>query len=252
MYDNIKRTIIITGGNKGIGLAITKKYLKENCKVFVGARSKILYDGPNKKNLYFVKINAENYQSHLKLAKIAKKKTKRLDLYINNVGLSEWRPIGLITNEFLNKMLSINLKSVFWGVKAATAIGKNNLSIINISSIAGKRGSSNNSAYCASKFAVNGVTQSLAKELGKKNIRVNAICPVLIKTEGLVKALNHKFSPAKKNINKFFKEFSNQNSATGTLPTAEDVASMCYYLSKKESSSITGQCINIDCGVFPQ
>ena len=75
---------------------------------------------------------------------------------------------------------------------------------------------------------------------------------VLIKTDGLVKALNNKFSPANKNINKFFQEFSNQNSATGSLPTAEDVASMCYYLSKKESSSITGQCINIDCGVFPQ
>ena len=57
MYDDIKRTIIITGGNKGIGLAITKKYLKENCKVFVGARSKISYNGPNKKNLYFFQIN---------------------------------------------------------------------------------------------------------------------------------------------------------------------------------------------------
>ena len=136
--------------------------------------------------------------------------------------------------------------------KTDTNLIDSNLSIINISSIAGKRGSANNSAYCASKFAVNGVTQSLAKELGEKNIRVNAICPVLIKTEGLVKALNHKFSPAKKNINKFFKGFSNQNSATGNLPTAEDVASMCYYLSKKESSSITGQCKNIDCGVFPQ
>ena len=76
MYDNIKKTIIITGGNKCIGIAITKKYLKENCNFFVGARSKILYNGPNKKNLYFVKINAENYKSHLKLAKIAKKKLK--------------------------------------------------------------------------------------------------------------------------------------------------------------------------------
>ena len=252
MHDNIKKTIIITGGNKGIGLAITKKYLKENCKVFVGARSKILYNGPNKKNLYFVKINANNYESHLKLAKIAKKKTKRLDVYVNNVGHSEWKPINLITNQFLNKMISINLKSVFWGAKAATVIGKKNFSIINISSIAGKRGSANNSTYCASKFAVNGVTQSLAKELGEKNIRVNAICPVLIKTDGLIKALNNKFSPAKKNVNKFFKEFSKQNSALGSLPTPEHVASMCYYLSQIESSSITGQCINIDCGVFPQ
>ena len=252
MHDNIRKTIIITGGNKGIGLEITKKYLKENCIVFVGARSKILYNGPNKKNLHFIKINAEDYKSHLKLVKIAKNKTKRLDVYINNVGYSEWKPINMITNQFLDKMINRNLKSVFWGAKAATEIGKNNFSIINISSLAGKRGSANNSAYCATKFAVNGVTQSLAKELGSKNIRVNAICPVLIKTEGLVKALNNKFSPAKKNINNFLNVFIKQNSALNRLPTSKDVANLCYYLSQKETSSITGQCINIDCGVFPQ
>lgn len=252
MYDNLKKTIIITGGNKGIGLAITKKYLKENCIVFVGARSKISYSGPNQKNLNFIKMNADNYESHLKIAKIAKKQTKRLDVYINNVGHSEWKPINLINNQFLNKMINRNLKSVFWGIKAATKIGKRNISIINISSIAGKRGSTNNSVYCATKFAVNGITQSFAKELGSKNIKVNAICPVLIKTDGLIKALGKKFSPAKSNINKFLREFSSQNSALNKLPTSEDVASLCFYLSKKESSSITGQCINLDCGVFPQ
>ena len=73
MYDNIKKTVVITGGNKGIGLAITEKFLKENFVVYVGARSKIIYKGPNKKYLRFVKMNAENYNSHFKLAKIAKK-----------------------------------------------------------------------------------------------------------------------------------------------------------------------------------
>ena len=61
---------------------------------------------------------------------------------------------------------------------------KSNAVIINVSSLAGKRGSGNNSAYVASKFGMNGLTQSLAKELGPKNIRVNAVCPVLIATEG--------------------------------------------------------------------
>lgn len=61
-------------------------------------------------------------------------------------------------------------------------------SIINISSIAGKRGSANNSAYCASKFGMNGLTQALAKEVGARGVRVNALCPVLIPTNGLIEA----------------------------------------------------------------
>ena len=93
---------------------------------------------------------------------------------------------------------------VFWGSKAASKILSKKGSIINISSIAGKRGSKNNSVYVASKFAMNGITQSLAKELGSKNLRVNAICPVLIQTDGLMKALSEESFPGSKNVDLFF------------------------------------------------
>ena len=140
-----------------------------------------------------------------------------------------------------------------WGCKIASQFLKSGGSIINISSIAGKRGSANNSIYCASKFGVNGITQSLSKELGQKNIRVNAICPVYIPTTGLKYALKNKTSPTKgKNINKYLKDFTNQNSSLKNLPSAEDVANFCFYLSSKDSKNITGQCINIDSGVLPQ
>ena len=94
------------------------------------------------------------------------------------------------------------------------------MAIINISSLAGKRGSKNNACYCATKFAVNGITQSLAKELGGKGIRVNAICPVLIKTDGLVAALRDKESPAAGSPDEFFNQFSEQQSAMKRLPEA--------------------------------
>ena len=129
---------------------------------------------------------------------------------------------------------------------------KKNGSIINISSIAGKRGSKNNSAYSASKFGVNGLTQSLSKEFGSRGIRVNAICPVLVKTDGLLKALSETSSPAKNNPNKFITKFRIENAALSHLPTTSEVADLCYYLGSENSSAITGQCINIDCGVFPQ
>ena len=91
----------------------------------------------------------------------------------------------------------------------------------------------------------------MCKELGPYNIRVNAVCPVLIKTPGLMKEINKNYSPAFKDKN-FFLNFINSNSSLNSLPTAEDVANMVYFLTSDESSSITGQSINIDCGVLPQ
>ena len=105
---------------------------------------------------------------------------------------------------FWGDLLDTNLKGYFWGCKIRKKkVMKSKGSIINISSLAGKRGSSNNSAYVASKFGVNGLTQSLAKELGPRNIRVNAVCPVLISTDGLIEALDMDMLQ-EKGSNKFY------------------------------------------------
>lgn len=250
MYDNlkIKKSIIITGGNKGIGLEIAKSFLNQNYTVIVGGRSQIKLKD---KNLFFVKCDLTKYSSHEKLIKVARKNSSNLIAYINNIGISEWRRIERVDNKFLNKMISTNLISFFWGCKVAKKYIKNG-SIINISSIAGKRGSKNNSVYSATKFAVNGMTQSLAKELGPQNLRVNAICPVLIKTPGLIKALKRKDSPGYPNTNLFLKKFKKDNVALKNLPQAKDVGDLCVFLVEKNSNSITGQCINLDSGVFPQ
>ena len=177
----------------------------------------------------------------------------KLSVWINNAGQSDWKPIELIDEKFFDQLMGVNLKSAFWGCKqAAKAMKGTGGAIINISSIAGKRGSVNNSMYCATKFGMNGLTQSLAKELGPQNINVNAICPVLIKTEGLMKALATEHSPANGDPEAFLENFKKSNSANGSLPNANDVANLALYLARKENKAITGQCINVDCGVFPQ
>ena len=124
--------------------------------------------------------------------------------------------------------------------------------IINISSIAGKRGSANNSAYVASKFGMNGLTQSLAKELGARGIRVNALCPVLIDTDGLLEAMREPHAPGNDDPVTFIANFASDNAALKRLPTGAEVGSICIMLASNAASAITGQCINVDCGVFPQ
>ena len=243
---------IVTGGNKGIGLGITKLLLKNNYKVITCGRSGFenleKFDG-----LDHIQGDITNYETHSNLVEKAIDSQGKLDLYVNNAGISKWRPIEEINYDFLDKLFKTNIYSVFWGCKASQeALQETNGSIINISSIAGKRGSKNNSGYVSTKFAMNGITQSLSKELGNKKVRVNAICPVLVRTDGLLKALSEKSAPGYENIDFFLETFKETQTALNRLPSINDIAQMVLFLASKNATAITGQCINVDCGVFPQ
>ena len=247
-----QKSVVITGGNRGIGLDITEAYVNAGYFVVVGARHD---PGLGKRfgdKVKFVSTDVQEEAAHRRLVEAAIEKTGTLDVYINNAGYSEWRPIAEIDNQFLDNLIGTNLKGAFWGCKAAASVMNSGGCIVNISSIAGKRGSSNNSAYCATKFGMNGLTQALAKELGPKGIRVNALCPVLIPTDGLLEALKSPHSPAKGNAEAFIANFTAGNAALGRLPTGAEVASMSLFLASEAASAMTGQCINVDCGVFPQ
>lgn len=249
----MKRTVVITGGNRGIGKSISECFLNAGYEVIIAARTRIDGEEETLKNATFFKMDVRDEKSNNLLAKKAISLTGSLDVWINNAGISSWRPVKKVTENFFNNLVDVNLKGALWGCKAAAnSMAKTGGAIINISSIAGKRGSANNSIYCATKFGLNGLTQALAKELGSDGITVNAICPVLVKTDGLMKALSQEYSPGKGNPELFLAEFANVNSATGQLPKGIDVGKLAVYLASPDNSSITGQCINVDCGVFPQ
>lgn len=249
----MNKTAIITGGGRGIGESISRAFHDAGYYVVIGSRdnsglSKDL--GPRAK---FFKVDVRREVDHTRLISTALTFTGRLDAYINCAGYSGWKPLDEMTPDFLDDMLDTNLKGTMWGCKAAAQAMKPGGVIINISSLAGKRGSANNAAYCASKFGVTGLTQALAKELGPKGIRVNAVCPVYVETPGLLKALGDKNSPAKgKNIRAYLKQFADSQSALGRLPTGQDVAQACLFLASPAASAITGQSVNVDCGVLPQ
>ena len=249
MPDNIKKTAIITGGNRGIGLEIAMRFARENYTVFVGSRTDLEM---SILNIHHIPMDVRRSTSHQMIVNHAMLKTGRLDVYINNAGFSEWRPLSQIDEDFLEDIMSTNLKSAFWGAKAAATALAAKGNIINVSSIAGKRGTANNSAYVATKFGMNGITQALAKELGPKGIRVNGVCPVLIPTPGLMTALESPYAPAGENPIQWMQDFARTHSALQRLPTGREVADMCYFLASDAATAITGQNINVDCGVLPQ
>ena len=245
-------TLVITGGSKGLGWAIAEKYLQNGWNVVSGSRTirpKIAVEFQDR--FKQIEMDVRNRAAHKAIVGEATAWTGRVDCFINNAGFSEWRSIADIDEEFLNSILQTNLMGYFWGAQAAAAILQPGSSLINISSLAARRGTPNNSAYVASKFGVAGLTQSLAKELGPKGIRVNAVCPVLVKTEGLVEALRDQSSPAAGEPEAFLSNFATSQTALGVLPSASQVADMCFFLSSSQASAITGQSINVDCGVLP-
>jgi 3-oxoacyl-[acyl-carrier protein] reductase/meso-butanediol dehydrogenase/(S,S)-butanediol dehydrogenase/diacetyl reductase len=248
----MSKSVVITGGSKGIGLELVKHYASNGFKVISGSRTKYgKFDKKIAPNIKEISIDVRNVESHELLAREAINETGKLDVYINNAGFSEWRSLASIDGEFLESMFSTNVYGYFWGTKAAANVMTSGGSILNISSLAAKRGTPNNSAYVATKFAITGLTQSSSKELGTKGIRVNAVCPVLISTPGLLQALNSSEAPSKGNTEAFLKDFSVNQTALGRLPTVNEVVDLCYFLTSENASAITGQSINIDCGVLP-
>lgn len=247
-----KQTVVITGGNRGIGLSITEAFLNAGYAVFVGARQEAGLAERFGEKVVFVPTDVRLEAAHRHLVKTALDATGRLDAFVNNAGYSEWRPLSEIDEAFLDDIIATNLKGAFWGCKAAIAAMVDGGSIVNISSIASKRGSANNSAYVATKFAMNGLTQSLAKEVGPRGIRVNGVCPVLIPTDGLMEALKSPYGPANGDGAGFIAKFAVDQAALKRLPTGPEVAAMCVFLASDAASAVTAQNINVDCGVFPQ
>ena len=246
------KTVVITGGNRGIGRDITEMFLDSGYDVFVGSRMIGDLKKLSSDRLKFFSTDVRSQSSVNTLVSAAKGQNGKIDVFINNAGYSEWRLIEQIDESFLTDIISTNLMGAFWGCKAALSAMTAGGSIVNISSIAGKRGSPNNSAYVATKFGLNGLTQALAKEVGPRGIRVNGVCPVLIATEGLEHALQSPHSPAAGDPSGFISRFAVDQAALRRLPKGKDVAAMCLFLASESAAAITGQNINVDCGVFPQ
>jgi len=245
-------TLVITGGSKGLGWAIAEKYLQNGWNVVSGSRSTRLNIAEQFQGQFRqIEMDVRDRSSHKTLVGEAIAWKGRIDCFVNNAGFSEWRSIADIDEEFLTSILETNLMGYFWGSQAAASVLQPGSSLINVSSLAARRGTPNNSAYVASKFGVAGLTQSLAKELGPKGIRVNAVCPVLVRTEGLMEALSDESSPAAGKPNVFLSNFATTQTALGSLPSASQVADLCFFLSSSQATAITGQSINVDCGVLP-
>lgn len=188
----MKKTIIVTGASRGIGAAIVKMLAKEDYNIVLNYNkseeiAKKLQEEFTKqgKNVEIFKADVSKREEVKKLIEFTINKFKKIDVLINNAGISQTRLFTDITDEDWNNMLNVNLNSVFYTTQEVLQymIHEKEGCIINISSIWGITGAACETHYSVAKAGVDAMTKSLAKELGPSNIRVNSIAPGIIDTD---------------------------------------------------------------------
>lgn len=238
------KVAIITGGSRGIGFAIAEKFLKEGAKVVITASSdanaqraaerlKTLYPeatvqgiSPDLTSLSSVREAVQGVIDRL----------GGVDILVNNAGVSESTPLVNYTEQTFDKVMDLNVKGVFNATHAVVPhmSQKGAGVILNTSSMVSISGQSSGFAYPASKFAVNGMTISLARELGPKGIRVNAVAPGITETDMMKAVPKEVIEPMIARI------------PLGRLGQPEDIANAFAFLASDEASYITGVVLSVD------
>lgn len=236
------KTAIVTGGTRGIGFAIVKVFLQNGAKVALfGSREetvdKALAALKTENPSWEVIGMAPDYRlfSNENAVDEVAARFGKLDILVNNAGISAREPLAQYDPEAFKKIMDLNVTAVFNGCKAAAEhMREHGGSIINTSSMVSIYGQPSGVGYPTSKFAVNGMTKSLARELGRSGIRVNAVAPGVTRTD-MVAAL-----PAD------MVERISAPIPLGRIGEPEEVANVFLFLASDLSSYVTGTVISVD------
>ncbi len=238
------RVAIITGGSRGIGFATAEAYLREGATVVITASSQANADkavAKLKEKYPQGKVGGISPDlTDLKSVQDAFADVAReygsIDILVNNAGISESTPLENYTQELFEKVMDLNVKGVFNATRVASdyMIAKSSGVILNTSSMVSISGQPSGFAYPASKYAVNGMTQSLARELGPKGIRVNAVAPGIIETDMMRAVPKEVIEPMVQRI------------PLRRMGQPEDIANAFVFLASEEASYITGVVLSVD------
>ena len=241
------KTAIVTGAARGIGEAVALKFGANGCNVaftYISDSSKEKAEALEQK-LIALGVKAKAYQSNAanfaaceSFVNDVLKEFGNVDICVNNAGISKDNLLLRMTPEQWNEVINVNLNSVFYMTKQVIKpmMKARTGSIINMSSIIGEIGNAGQSSYAASKAGVIGFTKSVAKELGSRNIRCNAIAPGFVETD----------------MTTYLKDGEGADKYKAGIPlgrfaSAEDIANVTLFLASDLSIYVTGQTISA-CG----
>ena len=238
------KVVIITGGSRGIGYATAEKFLREGASVVIAASSQTSADKAVAKlrQAYPDSVVEGIWPALTSLDSVRASfqqvidRFGRVDILVNNAGVSESTPITAYTEETFDKVMDLNVKGVFNAIRAIVdhMVQRGEGVILSTSSMVSISGQPSGFAYPASKFAVNGLTVSLARELGPKGIRVNAVAPGIIETDMMKAVPKEVIEPMIQRI------------PLRRMGQPEDIANAFAFLASEEASYITGVVLSVD------
>ena len=240
------KTALITGASRGIGKAVALAFAKQGANI---AFTDLRYDEnaqATEKEIEACGVKAKMYASNAAdfaqtaatVEEIAKE-FGRIDILVNNAGITKDTLLMRMTEEQWDAVINVNLKSVFNFTKAVSAImlKQKSGSIISMSSVVGVSGNAGQANYSASKAGIIGFTKSVAKELGSRNIRANAVAPGFIKT------------PMTDALTEEQKNAMLAQVAMRRYGEVEEIANVVAFLASDQSSYVTGQVIEVSGGI---
>ena len=247
-----KKNYVISAGADGLGFAIANKIINSGGKVHLSDLNKSKIDKINSNKKYRNKIFAKHLDctnpKDIKEYFNSLTNLKKIDGLINNIGIAgPTKYLQNISIDEWDQTIKTNLSSHFYFTKFAIPFLKKSkkASIINLSSTAGLFGYAQRSPYTSSKWAIIGLTKTLAVELGKFKIRVNAICPGSVNGDRMDRVINAKAKLIKSTSNKVRKELESMVSLN-TFVEKEDIASMALFLLSDASENVSGQIMTVD------
>ncbi|MBQ8813134.1 MAG: 3-oxoacyl-ACP reductase FabG [Lachnospiraceae bacterium] len=238
------KVAVITGGSRGIGFATADKFLKEGATVILTASSQATADKAvallKEKHPDATVAGIYPDLTSLEAVRTAFREVSEtygcIDILVNNAGISESTPFTEYTEELFDKVMDLNVKGVFNATRAASEcmVKRGTGVILSTSSMVSISGQPSGFAYPASKFALNGLTVSLARELGPKGIRVNAVAPGITETDMMKAVPKEVIEPMISRI------------PLRRLGQPEDIANAFVFLASDEASYITGVVLSVD------
>ncbi|MCX9085117.1 MAG: 3-oxoacyl-ACP reductase FabG [Candidatus Methanoperedens sp.] len=239
------RVAIITGSGSGIGRESALLFAKEGAKIVVadvnekGGEETVAAIKNNGGEGFFFKLNVVDREQSRSMVKTTMEKYGRIDILINNAGITQDALVSKMTEQQWDLVIDINLKGVFNCTQAVVEvmINQGKGSIVNTSSIVGVNGNVGQVNYSATKAGLIGMTKTLAKELGRKGIRVNAVAPGFIQTP-MTSAVPDKIL-----------ELMKEKTPLKRLGEPKDIANAYLYLASDDSNYVNGAVLAVDGGL---
>jgi len=249
------KVTVVTGGGSGIGAEICRTFAAEGAVIAVtdlrGAEAKAIAeeirDSGGRAGAWQLDVSNRTAVEHV--ADQIEAQLGHMTIWVNNAGVSYITPFLECTDKIWDQTHRVNMKGTFLGCQAALRRmipGRKGV-ILNMASQSGKVGNSHYAAYCASKFGIIGLTQSLAVEFARDGIRVNALCPGVVFTP-MWESMLEDYARKKKIKPEDVRPYIEDKIPMGRLCTPEDVARAAVFLASVDAAYITGQAINISGG----